>query len=188
MIWQLTPCSLSASSRARAASVGRRVLQVARSVGSVRDDRRRGDRLGAVVVIGDAELLEPAAVLGVLGLVAIEPVGAEHGALDEPAGDEVVGVVWELPAELLAGELTRAVADQRRDDAGALGIEALAVAEPGDDPALALGVGDRQVLELRLGLARVEQRLQLAPGRVVGDALAVEHADGDGVGVGVDGC
>src|SRR5437773_2134230 len=71
---------------------------------------------------------------------------------------------------------------------GAFGVEALAIAEAGDDPALALGMGDREVLELGLGLARVEQRLQLAAGRVVGDALAVEHADGDGVGVGIDGC
>ena len=39
-----------------------------------------------------------------------------------------------------------------------------ALAQPGDDPALALGVRHGEVREARLGLAGIEQRLQLEPG------------------------
>ncbi len=70
------------------------------------------------------------------------------------------------------------------DDTGALGAEALALAESDDDPAPLLGVRDGEVLEGASRLAAVEQMLQRAVGYVVGDVLAVEDADDDRVGVG----
>ena len=121
-------------------------------------------------------------------LVAVKAVGGLDRAVDDRAGQRVGQVVGELPAQDVGAELLGAAVDGGRDRPRAADVELVAVAEPGDDEALAGGVGHGQVFELALGLAGLEQRLERAVVGVVADVLAVEHADGDRVGVRVEGC
>ena len=111
---------------------------------------------------GDQQSLELArrtvgARLGGGGLVALEAVGAEDRALDERSCELRASVAGHLPAERAARELAGAVEDRRGGHARALGAEALARAEADEQPALALGVGQRERLEAAAGLAGGEQ-------------------------------
>ena len=137
------------------------------------------------MVGGDDEVVDGGGLLGRRVLVAVEAIGGEDRALGERARDVVADVVGDLPAQRPRAELARARLRGGRGDAGALSGEVLARPQADEQPALAVGVGDGEVLEGRLGLAGVEQRLELAAARVVCDALALEDADGDGVGRGV---
>ena len=55
-------------------------------------------------------------------------------------GVRVGDVVGELPAQRARAELAGAADDAAGGDAGALGVEVVALAEPGEQPALAVGV------------------------------------------------
>ena len=63
---------------------------------------------------------------------------------------------------------------------------ALARAEPDEDEPPILGVQQRQLLELAAAPRRTRAGPQGAAGQVVGDALAVEHADDDRVRAGLE--
>ena len=82
----------------------------------------------------------------------------------------------------LRAQLLRAAEHGRRGDPRPLGIELRARAEPGDDVAPPLGVRHRELAQPALGLAGIHQRLQHAA-VVVRDALVLEDADDDRVGV-----
>ena len=186
-------CSTSAaSSRARSASrVG--VISLAGAFWRSRaaltaagHDLRPAHGLAHVLVRGQRELLDPAVVV-VLGLVGAVRVRGQQRALDEAARDVVIDVVRQLPAQLARAELARAAHDRRGRDPRALGVEAVALAEPGEDVAPAARVGDGELAQARPRLARVDQRLQHALVDVVGDRLAVEQPDRDRVGPAVGG-
>jgi hypothetical protein len=95
--------------------------------------------------------------------------------------------VRDLPAQRRGVELAGALERGRGGDAGALGAEPLALTEPDQDPALALGVRDGELAEAAAGLAGLEQALEEPVLDVVRDVLAFEHADDDGVGLGLGG-
>ena len=124
----------------------------------------------------------PVGPVVVVALVAVKPVGPEDGALDQPGDDLIADVVWDLPAERVGAEFDGPVMGDARGGPRALGVELGAVAEADQDVAAPVGVGDRQPLELALGLAAVEHRLERAAGQIVGYALVLEHADHDRVG------
>ncbi len=133
-----------------------------------------------------AETISSASSGAVVVLVAAalehrELVGAHHAALDEGGGVGVGDVVGELPAQRARAELAGAGDHAAGDDPGALGVELVALAEPGDQPALAVGVGERELAEARLGLARLDERAKRAVRRVVRDPFVLEQTDRDRV-------
>ena len=73
---------------------------------------------------------------------------------------------------------------RRGGEPHALAVELVARAEADEHPALAAGVADGEVAVLGLRLARRDEPVEHAVDVVV-DLLAVEHADHDGVGIGV---
>ena len=89
----------------------------------------------------------------------------------------------DLPAQGPRAELAGAAVGDRRRDPGALGVELVALAQADEHPALAAGVGDRQLAEAAARLAALQQGLELAARGVVGDVLALEDPDDDAVGV-----
>ena len=136
---------------------------------------------GQIVGIGrgaDRQLLERRVVPR--RPVAGEAIGPQYGALDEARGAAGVPAARQLPAQVARSQLPRAPSDDRGGDPRSLGIELVARAQPGDDHPAPVAVGDREVLERRLGLAGAEQSLH---GRR-GDRLTLEDADGDRVGIG----
>jgi hypothetical protein len=168
--------------RGRREVVGGPVLEVAREVHRLADDAAPLDGRGHVVVGGDDQLAElGAVVLVVAALEHREVVGAHHAALDEGRGVRVGDMVRELPAQRARTELTRARDDAAGDDPGAFRVELVALAEAGDEPAPALGVGERELAKGGLGLARVGERAEHAARRVVRDPLLLEQADRDRV-------
>ena len=90
-------------------------------------------------------------------------------------------VVRQLPAEHVGAELLRPADDGRGGDAGALGIEVVALAEADEDVAAPAGVGDGELAQARARLAGVDEPLEDAVD-VVRDRLALEDPDGDRVG------
>ena len=121
-------------------------------------------------------------------LVAVKPVGAQQRALDEPGDDRRRRRGAGPPSTACRCRARRARSwATPGGDPGPLGVELGAVAEADQDVAAPVGVGDRQPLELALGLAAVEQRLERAAGQIVGYALVLEHADDDRVGAGFGG-
>ena len=159
-----------------------RVLEVARGVHCRHDHGGAIDHLRDVVVRAHQQRVEAAVLVG-LALERVEAIGGEHRALDQARDDGVVDVVGDLPAQPLGAELRRARLRRRGRQAGLLGAEVVALAQAREHEAPAAGVGDRDLLQTRLGLAGVDQRLEGAALDVVGDRLPVEEADGDGVGV-----
>ncbi len=83
---------------------------------------------------------------------------------------------------VFVAQLLRAADDAGGRDPRALGIEAGAPAEPGDDVAPPLGVRHGELAQPALGLAGVHQRLEHTA-VVVGDSLVLEDADDDRVGI-----
>ena len=117
-----------------------------------------------------------------------ERVGREQRALDERADVCVGDVVRDLPAQRLGAELlARGRATVAAATRACSGSKSDAPAEPGDDVAPALGVRHGELAQPALGLAGVHQRLQHAA-VVVRDALVLEDADDDRVGVGGGRC
>ena len=167
--------------RARREVVGGPVLEIAREVDRLADDAAGLDRRGHVMVGGDDQLAElrPVVVVVALALEQRELVGAHDAALDERGGVGVGDVVGELPAQRARAELAGAGDHAAGDDPGALGIELVARAEAGDQPALAVGVREGELAEARLGLAGLDDRAKLAVRRVVGDPFILEEPDGD---------
>ena len=96
-------------------------------------------------------------------------------------------MVRQLPAEDARAELARAAGDGGGGDAGALGVELVALAEPGEHVAAPVGVGDRELAQARLGLAGVDQRLQRPPSTSWAIASPSKTPDSDRVGTGVGG-
>ena len=87
----------------------------------------------------------------------------------------------------LRAEIAGAAGHAGGGDAGALGVELVALAQPGEHVAAPVVVGDRELAQACAGLAGVDQRLQHAVD-VMGDRLALEHADSDRVGAGLRWC
>jgi hypothetical protein len=73
--------------------------------------------------------------------------------------------------------------DRRGGDPRALGVEALARAQPDEQPAPSVGAVQGEVPEARARLAGLEQRTQRPPVEIVRDPLVVEDADRDRVGL-----
>jgi hypothetical protein len=144
------------------------------------------DRFADVVVRADDDLGDPGRLVVGAGAVVVEAIAREDRALDEPGGDLVGHVVRQLPAQDAGAELAGAAVDRGRGHPRTLGVEGVAAAQADEQPALALAVVQRQVLEARASLAGLEQGLQRRAVEVVGDALAVEDPDRDGVGFGGD--
>ena len=135
--------------------VGGRVLEVARGVDRLGDHAPVLDRHADVVVRGHGQLREPVRLLVVGGaLVGAERVGRHRGALDEGLGVGVGDVVGQLPAQVKRAQLGGAPLDPGGGHAGALGIELVAPAEPGQHVAAPVRVGDGELAEAALGLAR----------------------------------
>ena len=138
--------------RGRREVVGGAVLEVAGEVDRLADDapgldrarRRRGGRRRS------ARRRRPSSSSSSpLGLPHREVVGAHHAALDERGGVRVGDVVGELPAQRARAELAGAGDHAAGDDPGALGVELVALAQPGDQPALAVVVRQRELAERR---------------------------------------
>ena len=68
----------------------------------------------------------------------------------------------ELPAQRAGAQLAGAAEHAGGGDPGALGVEVVALAEPGDDPAAPVGVRERELAEAGAGLAALEQRAAAA--------------------------
>ena len=146
----------------------------------------RCDGVGDVVVAGDDDLLELARRL-VLGAraVAVEAVGGQDRALDQRGGHVVGDVVGQLPAQRCGCRArARGRGPRPRRRARARRRSASRRAEADEQPAPAVGVVQGEVLEARARLAGLEQRAQRRALEIVGDALVVEDADGDRVGLG----
>ncbi len=167
---------------ARSHLVGRGVLQVARPVDRLRDDRRLGDDVGQVVVRGEDQRVDVGALLR--RLESQVAVSAEQRPLDDRRGDLRADLVRHLPAQPPRAQL--ACAAQRRGgrDPHALAVEIGARAKPDEHPALAAGVPDREVAVLGFRLARVDEPLKDAV-HVVRDALAFEDPEHHRVRIGV---
>ena len=87
------------------------------------------------------------------GLVGVEAVGREHRPLDEGADDIVADVMRDLPAEALAPELRSPLGCERCEHTCPFGVEIVALPEPDEQPPLAGGVGQGEVLEGTFALA-----------------------------------
>ena len=88
---------------------------------------------------------------------------------------------------VVGAELARPPVRHAGRHARPLGVELVARSpSPIRIDATALGVGDREPLELALRLARLEQRPERASGQIVGDVLALEHSHHDRVRAGVE--
>ena len=137
-----------ASARARSASavgvrsLARRVLQVARGVDGLGRARRRcrpgrrrrgGRRRPAPAAAARRRRRSRTCTRGTRRRRARVPS-------TRPRGLRVVDVVRELPAQRASAELARAADGGRGGDAGALGVELVARAEPDQQVAPALGV------------------------------------------------
>ncbi len=165
--------------------VGRGVLEVARAVGRRSDRRRAGHGAADVVVGGDDELFDVARLGVGLRAEAVEAVGGQRGRLDERGGDVVADAVGALPAQAPRAGLARAPVHRGGGEPRALRPEPVPGAEAHDDEPAAGRVRQREVAERRPRLARLDERAHRAVG-VVGDPLALEEPDGDGVAVRVD--
>jgi hypothetical protein len=132
----------------------------------------------------DDQALEPAGKFG--PLVTVEPVRMQERALDEPGDDGVADVVRHLPAHGACSEFSRPALGDRGHDACPLSVEQGSGAEPDEDEAPILGVQPCQSLVLAAGLAGLQQPPQGLAGQIVGDVLAVEHADHDRVRAGLE--
>jgi hypothetical protein len=157
--------------------VGRRVLEVAARVGGLGGGGRPFDLAARVVVRGDDQLVEPRVVVAV-GLEGAVLVVGEHGAFHEAWRVDVVG---NLPAQPPGAQLAGAAGHRGRRDAGALGVEVVALAEAGEHVTVAAGVGDGELAQAGARFARVHEPLQDSVD-VMGDPLSFEDADGDRVG------
>jgi hypothetical protein len=157
------------------------------AISAARSDSALGVRslAGRFLVGGDDQLVDAgAAVLVLVVALALEQrelVGAHHAALHERRGVGVGDVVGELPAQRLGPELAGAGDHAAGDDPGALGIELVALAQPGDQPALAVGMGEGELAVAGLGLTGIHQRAEHAVRRVVRDLLILEETDRDRV-------
>ena len=91
----------------------------------------------------------------------------------------------QFPAKRPGTQLAGAGLRRAGRRAGALGVEVVALSESDQQPPASLGVGDRQPAQAGAGLPGVDQLLQRRALQVVGDRLAFEQPDGDGVRAGL---
>ena len=155
----LGDCRGVLAERTRREVIGGSVLEIACAVHGICDDRRVRDGLPEVACARDDQALEP--LRGPLRfvavrrsrLVAIEAVVPEDRALDERRRGRRVAVCGKLPAQRARRELPSAVAGHRGGHPGALGGEVRASSEADEQPALASGVGERELSVRRAGLA-----------------------------------
>src|SRR5205823_119883 len=113
-----------------------------------------------------------------LRLEAVELVELQQGALDDRAGEVGSG---RRPRERTRPELRCPAGGHRGGTARLLAVELVALPEPDRHHALAVHVGDRELLEAALGLAGVHELLE----RGIVGRIALEQADNAGVCVGV---
>ena len=137
--------------RCRWQIVARGVPQVAGAVLGAAQDRRRAHRLGHVVMGTQEQCLDPARVF--LVLVALEPVGVQHRAVNQSLDDRVGHVVGDLPAQRGGADLARAAMRHGCGDARSLAVEGPTITQPDEDDPLVLGMYDGQALELPAGFA-----------------------------------
>jgi hypothetical protein len=81
------------------------------------------------VVGADDQPLEPRAVV-TIGLVAVEPVRAQHGSLDQRGRHLVADVMGQLPAQRPRAELAGAGLRGPGRRACSLGVELVALPQP----------------------------------------------------------
>ena len=174
--------------RGRREVVGGAVLEVAGEVDRLADDHApRSTGLGDVVVGGDDQLVELAAVVVLVGarLEERELVGAHDACRrrTRPRGRRRAWWGSSQHSERVA-ELAGAAEHAGGGDPGALGVELLALAEAGDDPAAPSACVRASLRKPVRASPDSSSAPSCAVGQVVGDALIVEDADRDRVGAG----
>ena len=91
----------------------------------------------------------------------------------------------QLPAQPARAKLAHTPERRRGGRTHPLAVQLRALAKPDEQPALAGGVDQREVAVLGLRLAGLDEPVERAVVDVVVDLLVLDHADRDGVGIGI---
>ena len=142
--------------------VGRRVAQVAGAVLGGDQGRRAADGGRNVVAVTEDQRLQSRGLVGGRWLVTQVAIGRQDRALHERLDDLGTGRRRNLPAQRLTANLAGSALDQGGDPAGAFGVELRAGAEPGQDQAATVMMGQCQPAVGGAGLVRCQQGGQLA--------------------------